>query len=131
MAARDAIEIADLRVTRGGRNVVRGVSVSVATGSVTELLGPSGCGKTTLMRAIIGVQLHAAGRVTILGEAAGTASLRRRVGYFAQAPSVYGDLSVDELWQSFRALASALSWSPATRRTRRANATPYCLCETD
>jgi ABC-2 type transport system ATP-binding protein len=104
VAGRDAIEIADLTVTRGGREVVRGVSVSVASGSVTGLLGPSGCGKTTLMRAVVGVQLHAAGRVTVLGEPAGTGSLRRRVSYVTQAPSVYGDLSIDENLRYFAAI---------------------------
>ena len=107
MAARDAIEIADLRVTRDGRDVVRDVSVSVATGSVSGLFGPSGCGKTTLMRAIVGVQLHAGGNVTVLGEPAGAASLRRRVGYVTQAPAVYGDLSIDENLRYFAAIVDA------------------------
>jgi ABC-2 type transport system ATP-binding protein len=101
------IDIADLTVPRGDREVVRDVSVSVAAGSVTGLLGPSGCGKTTLMRAIVGVQLHAAGRVTVLGEPAGAASLRRRVGYVTQAPSVYGDLSIDENLRYFAAIVDA------------------------
>ena len=44
-----AISVTDLRVRRGGRLVMPGVSVAVAAGSVTGLLGPSGSGKTTLM----------------------------------------------------------------------------------
>ncbi len=60
------------------------------------MLGPSGCGKTTLMRAIVGVQIVASGSVEVLGTPAGSASLRPRVGYVTQAPSVYGDLSVRE-----------------------------------
>jgi ABC-2 type transport system ATP-binding protein len=68
----------------------------VRRGAVTGLLGPSGCGKTTLMRAIVGVQIVASGSVEVLGERAGSPSLRRRVGYVTQAPSVYGDLSVRE-----------------------------------
>ncbi len=61
---------------------------------MTGLLGPSGCGKTTLMRSIVGVQIVAAGTVTVLGLPAGSPALRRRVGYVTQAPSVYGDLTV-------------------------------------
>ncbi len=68
------------------------------------LLGPSGCGKSTLMRAIMGVQIVAAGRVTVLGEAAGSPPLRRRVGYVTQAPSVYGDLTVVENLRFFAAV---------------------------
>lgn len=91
-----AIQIEDLRVVRGGNEVLHGVSLSVAGGSVTGLLGPSGCGKTTLMRSVVGVQIVAGGTVTVLGLPAGTAALRRRIGYVTQAPSVYGDLTVLE-----------------------------------
>jgi ABC-2 type transport system ATP-binding protein len=102
-----AVDIRDLTVTRGGREAIRGVSVGIEAGSVTGLLGPSGCGKTTLMRAIVGVQLVAGGHVTVLGAPAGSASLRRRVGYVTQAPSVYGDLSVDENLRYFAAIVGA------------------------
>ena len=91
-----AIEIEDLRVCRGGRPVLDDVSLTVRAGRVTGLLGPSGCGKSTMMRAIVGVQIVESGRVTVLGEPAGSSSLRPRVGYVTQAPSVYGDLSVRE-----------------------------------
>jgi ABC-2 type transport system ATP-binding protein len=76
--------------------VLRGVSLRVAGGSVTGLLGPSGSGKSTLMRSIVGVQIVAGGAVEVLGLPAGSASLRRRIGYVTQAPSVYSDLTVLE-----------------------------------
>jgi ABC-2 type transport system ATP-binding protein len=91
-----AIEAGGLHVARGGRPVLRDVSVRVRAGAVTGLLGPSGCGKTTLMRAIVGVQIVQGGRIRVLGSAAGAPELRRRVGYMTQDPSVYGDLSVEE-----------------------------------
>ena len=94
--AKAAIEVDDLRVVRGEREVLPGISVQVERGSVTGLLGPSGTGKTTLIRAIVGVQIVASGRVEVLGSAAGSPDLRRRVGYLTQAPSVYGDLTVRE-----------------------------------
>jgi ABC-2 type transport system ATP-binding protein len=99
-----AIEIEGLHVVRGGRPVLDDVSLEVAGGSVTGLLGPSGCGKSTLMRAIVGVQIAAGGRVSVLGDLAGTPELRRRVGYVTQAPSVYGDLSVSENLRYFAAV---------------------------
>jgi len=99
-----AIAIEDLHVVRGGRPVLDGVSLEVARGSVTGLLGPSGCGKSTLMRAIVGVQVVAGGRVTVLGDQAGAPKLRWRVGYVTQAPSVYGDLSVSENLRYFAAV---------------------------
>jgi len=102
-----AIEVQDLRVVRGGNEVLRSVSLGVSHGSVTGLLGPSGCGKTTLMRAIVGVQIVAGGTVTVLGMPAGASALRRRVGYMTQAPSVYGDLTVLENLRYFAAIVGA------------------------
>ena len=81
-----AIEIRDLRVRRGGKPILPGVSLRVPPGRVTGLLGPSGSGKTTLMRAIVGVQIVEGGQVTVLGQPAGTPALRRRVAYVTQAP---------------------------------------------
>lgn len=89
-----AIEIDALRVVRGGKEVLPGISIDIEKGRITGLLGPSGCGKTTLMRAIVGVQVVAGGRVTVLGLAAGSRALRARVGYVTQAPAVYDDLTV-------------------------------------
>ena len=91
-----AVEIADLRVRRGGREVLPGISLTIPPGRVTGLLGPSGSGKTTLMRAIVGVQIVESGRVLVLGEPAGTEEQRRRVAYVTQAPSIYADLTVRE-----------------------------------
>jgi len=91
-----AIEVKDLRVVRGERVVLPGLSAEIAAGRVTGLLGPSGSGKSTLMRAIVGVQIVAGGSVRVLGEPAGSPSLRSRVAYITQAPSVYADLTVRE-----------------------------------
>jgi len=96
VASVPAIDVSDLVVVRGGHKALDAVSLTVATGRVTGLLGPSGSGKSTLMRAIVGVQKVLSGRITVLGEQAGSASLRSRVGYMTQASSVYGDLSVRE-----------------------------------
>jgi ABC-2 type transport system ATP-binding protein len=91
-----AIEVERLRVVRGGTVALDDISITVAHGRVTGLLGPSGSGKSTLIRAVVGVQRVASGRVSVLGKPAGSASLRPLVGYMTQAPSVYADLSVRE-----------------------------------
>jgi ABC-2 type transport system ATP-binding protein len=91
-----AIQISNLRVRRGGNLILPDLSLTVEPGQTTGLLGPSGCGKTTLLRAIVGVQIVESGQVMVLSEQAGAASLRSRVAYVTQAPSVYADLSVRE-----------------------------------
>ncbi|WP_199288517.1 ABC transporter ATP-binding protein [Thermomonospora amylolytica] len=102
-----AVSVRDLRVERGGREVLRGIGFDVPRGAVVGLLGPSGCGKTTLMRAIVGVQIVKGGAVTVLGRPAGSPELRRRVGYSTQGAAVYTDLTVRENLRYFAAVLGA------------------------
>ena len=51
-------------------------------------------GSTCCCRPAGSVQQICSGRVTVLGQLAGSVALRRLVGYVTQAPSVYGDLTV-------------------------------------
>jgi len=108
-----AIEVTDLVVERGKRVVLHGLSCSIPPGSVTGLLGPSGSGKTTLMRALVGVQLIKSGRVTVLGQPAGSTSLRSTIGYLTQSPSVYADLTVRENARYFAALYKGITAADA------------------
>lgn len=96
VASHALVEADSLSVERGRRHVLHELEFTIASGQVTGLLGPSGCGKTTLMRSIVGVQAGVSGRLEVLGEPAGSASLRNRIGYVTQAPSVYADLTVVE-----------------------------------
>ncbi|MGW0179622.1 ABC transporter ATP-binding protein [Nocardia sp. NPDC003345] len=102
-----AVDVRDLTVRRGKREVLHNISLSIPRGSITGLLGPSGCGKTTLMRSIVGTQIVAGGEITALGLPAGSAGLRRRIGYVTQAPSIYADISVRENVAYFAALYGA------------------------
>jgi len=99
-----AITIANLQVIRGKVPAVQDISVQIARGTITGLLGPSGSGKTTLMRCIVGTQILAGGSVTVLGHSAGSAPLRRRVGYMPQDATIYSDLRVIDNIRYFAAL---------------------------
>jgi len=64
----DVLRLEKVTVERGGRPVVREVSLEVAPGEVTALLGPNGAGKSSLVLAVGGV-LRAAGGSVVLGAA--------------------------------------------------------------
>jgi ABC-2 type transport system ATP-binding protein len=102
--AAPAIRAADLTAVRGPRTVLRGLDFTVPSGRITGLLGPSGCGKSTLMRAIVGTQAKVSGTLEVLGRPAGDASLRSRIGYVTQAPSVYDDLTIRQNLEYFAAI---------------------------
>ncbi|MFF0091232.1 ABC transporter ATP-binding protein [Streptomyces canus] len=99
-----AVHADELTVVRGPRTVLRGLAFDVPRGQITGLLGPSGCGKSTLMRAVVGTQAKVTGTLDVLGRPAGHPTLRTRIGYVTQAPSVYDDLTVRQNLDYFAAI---------------------------
>ena len=61
------IVVDDLHKHFGGFRAVDGVSLTIATGSITGLIGPNGAGKSTLFNVIGGVYAPTSGRVTMAG----------------------------------------------------------------
>ena len=108
------INVDAVSVIRGGSRVLEDLLFDITSGSVTGLLGPSGSGKTTLLRAIVGVQRNVEGEVRVLGRPAGHPTLRHRVAYVTQAPSVYEDLTIAENMSYFAADPAA----PTTSQIR-------------
>jgi lipopolysaccharide export system ATP-binding protein len=83
-----------------GRNVVKNVSLHIATGEIVGLLGPNGAGKTTSFYIIVGLIPADQGQV-LLDEQAIThlpmhARARLGIGYLPQEPSVFRKLTVAE-----------------------------------
>ncbi|MFJ4541959.1 ABC transporter ATP-binding protein [Streptomyces tibetensis] len=99
-----AVHAENLTVVRGPRTVLRNLDFTVPRGQITGLLGPSGCGKSTLMRALVGTQAKVTGTLDVLGHPAGHPTLRTRIGYVTQAPSVYDDLTVRQNLDYFAAI---------------------------
>jgi len=63
-----ALRIEELKVARGGHEVLHGVSLEIAPGAVTTLLGPNGAGKSTLVLAAAGVLRASGGDVAVGGQ---------------------------------------------------------------
>jgi lipopolysaccharide export system ATP-binding protein len=84
----------------GKRQVVKGVSVSVARGEVVGLLGPNGAGKTTVFYMITGLVPADSGRITIDGRDVTRLPMYRRarlgIGYLPQEASIFRGLTVEQ-----------------------------------
>jgi branched-chain amino acid transport system ATP-binding protein len=49
------LKIDGLKVSRGGKEILHGISLKVPRGEVTTLLGPNGAGKSTMVLSVGGV----------------------------------------------------------------------------
>ncbi len=108
--------------TYGGRQVVRGVDLSIAQGEVVGLLGPNGAGKTTSFYMIVGLVRPDAGRVLIDDEDISRTPMYLRarkfgISYLPQEPSVFRKLTVEEN------ILAILETQPGNWETRRARTT--------
>jgi len=103
----------------GGRTVVKGVNIDVASGEIVGLLGPNGAGKTTTFGMVVGLTAPDAGRVLlddqdVTRDAMYTRS-RKGIGYLPQEPSIFRGLTVE---QNILAILETLPLSGDERRTR-------------
>jgi zinc/manganese transport system ATP-binding protein len=79
---RPALEVTDLSVAFGDRQVLGGVTFSIRPGEVTGLIGTNGAGKTTLLRAILGLVSSQTGTIAVNGTTG--RRIHREIGYVPQ-----------------------------------------------
>ncbi len=70
MTAR-VLDVEDLRLRRGTRDILCGVSLTAHRGEIVVIMGASGSGKTTILRTIAGLERQDSGRIAIDGGRAG------------------------------------------------------------
>lgn len=85
--------------------VLKGLSFSVNSGTVTGFLGANGAGKTTTMRCILGLDYPDAGEVNFFG-APLDQQARRRIGFLPERPYFYEHLSGREFLEFYAKLTS-------------------------
>jgi ABC-2 type transport system ATP-binding protein len=107
----------DVALRRGGREVLRGVSLSVQAGEIFGLLGPNGAGKSSLFAIVAGLLRPDAGRFLLDGApiAPGARALRARAGIVFQEPGLDGKLTGEE---NLRLAATLHRVPPALARER-------------
>jgi ABC-2 type transport system ATP-binding protein len=93
------VEVRDLRMRYGSKDVLDGVELTVRRGEVVTLLGPNGAGKTTTIEILEGFRIRSAGEVSVLGTdpVAGGEDWRARIGIVLQSWRDHGRWRVQEL----------------------------------
>jgi phospholipid/cholesterol/gamma-HCH transport system ATP-binding protein len=100
--ARPVIELDDVWVAFGDKQVLRGLSLQIIPGQTTVVVGRSGSGKSVLLRVMMGLQKPDRGRVTVFGRDLATCTpvevieLRKRMGMLFQNYALFDALTVDE-----------------------------------
>jgi len=94
-----ALDVRDLRMRYGTKDVLTGVSFVAHRGEVLALLGPNGAGKTTTIEILEGFRMRSAGEVLVLGEDPAHAgeAWRARLGVVLQSWRDHGRWRVREL----------------------------------
>jgi iron complex transport system ATP-binding protein len=96
-----SVLVADrIGVTRGGRAILREVSLTAGPGDFIVVIGPNGAGKSTLLSALAGLTTPSGGEVSLDGIPLGRISRRdlaRRRAYLPQNPVCEWPLSVERL----------------------------------
>jgi ABC-2 type transport system ATP-binding protein len=86
---------------------LRGVDLTVERGELVGLLGPNGAGKSTLTKIAAGLVRPSGGRVTIVGEPAGSRAARGAVGYLAELFRFPDWATADEVLRFHQRLAGS------------------------
>ena len=91
------LEVADLHVSYGRVEAVRGVSLTLAPGQIVSVIGPNGAGKTTLLAAVMGL-LPSTGTLRFEGEDLRAIDVEARVErglcLVPEKRELFGELSV-------------------------------------
>jgi len=94
------IHINNLKKKYGQREVVSDVSMVLKKGEIIGLLGPNGAGKTTTFYMITGMVRVTSGNIMLDNKDITNLSMDKRarlgLGYLAQEPSIFTDLSVED-----------------------------------
>lgn len=94
------LEIKGLSKSYDGREVVKGVDLSVKRGEIVGLLGPNGAGKTTTFYMVVGVIAPNSGSIIFDNYEITSLPIHARarfgIGYLSQEPSIFRKLTVEE-----------------------------------
>jgi ABC-2 type transport system ATP-binding protein len=116
------VEIDNLKVKLGRREILRGISCRLGVsgvGKAVGLLGPNGAGKSTLILTLLGFHKPSEGRVRVLGFDCHrqTREVRSRVGYMPESDSFIGNMTA----VTFLRLMGELSGLPGEAALEKAH----------
>lgn len=121
----EAIVVKDLKKTfkanwpgQSPTTVLAGLSFTVNQGEIFGFVGPNGAGKTTTMKILLGLMAPTSGTVEMLGRPAGSAEIRKQIGFLPESPYFYDYLTAEEFLRFYGRLAG-MDGGALTQQTDR------------
>src|SRR5207302_4719722 len=102
-----ALAVSGLAKRYGTVEALAGVDLDVAEGELVGLLGPNGAGKSTLTKIACGLVRPTTGTATVAGARAGSAAVRRSIGYLAELFRFPGWARAEEVLELHQRLAGS------------------------
>jgi lipopolysaccharide export system ATP-binding protein len=116
------LETKGLAKSYDGRQVVKGVDITVKRGEIVGLLGPNGAGKTTTFYMIVGIVTPNKGTIVFDNHEITNMAIHERarfgIGYLSQEASIFRKLTVQE---NINAILETLPLNRLERKRRLAS----------
>ncbi|AFM42282.1 ABC-type multidrug transport system, ATPase component [Desulfosporosinus acidiphilus SJ4] len=98
MNVETVVDIKDLRIKFGTKEVLKGINLEIYQGQIIGYIGPNGAGKSTTVKILLGLVEGYSGEIRILGDDISTGGIeyKRKIGYVPEVVEIYENLTAFE-----------------------------------
>lgn len=114
------VEIKDLYMNYGSKEVLRGINLEVHKGEIIGYIGTNGAGKSTTIKIILGIVEGYRGEVRVLGQdiKSNPIEYKKRIGYVPEVAEIYDNLTARE-YLTFIGSLYGMDYSKADEKAER------------
>lgn len=114
------VEINDLYMNYGDKEVLKGINLAVHKGEIIGYIGKNGAGKSTTIKIILGIINGYRGEVKVLGQdiSKDAVEYKRKIGYVPEIADIYDNLTARE-YLTFIGELYGLKYEAADEKAQR------------
>jgi len=114
------VEIKDLHMSYGSKNVLKGINLEINRGEIIGYIGTNGAGKSTTIKIILGIVEGYTGEIKILGQdiSKDKYEYKRKIGYVPEIADIYDNLTARE-YLTFIGELYGMSYEIADKKAER------------
>lgn len=115
-----SVEIKNLYMNYGTKEVLKGINLQVNKGEIIGYIGTNGAGKSTTIKIILGIVEGWHGDISVLGQdiRKDTIEYKRKIGYVPEVADIYDNLTARE-YLTFIGALYGLSYEQADEKAKR------------